>query len=167
MGRRSTQTPLAAEVARFQEAVRSVAIEMVRAVVRQEIQRRIDEIGATLGKPTTRRRHALSALTTSPPAPTSDQNTQSEVPAAPPSEPKKRWWTREAIVDELASWLVSGTTVDASFVTRYGPPGLVAASRKEFGRFDAALNVASLRVSKLYQDGPQTRIGGATRAPRV
>jgi hypothetical protein len=48
----------------------------------------------------------------------------------------------------------SGTVIDAPFVTRHGPPGLVAATRRVFGRFEAALNVAGLHVSKLYPDGP-------------
>lgn len=66
-------------------------------------------------------------------------------------------WTREAIINELASWMLSGTAIDATFVQRYGPPGLVAAARRIFGRFDAALNVAGLHVSKLYPDGPPNR----------
>jgi hypothetical protein len=53
--------------------------------------------------------------------------------------------------------LVGGTTIDAAFVTRHGPAGLVAAARKVFGRFDAALNVASLHVSKMYPDGAPAR----------
>jgi hypothetical protein len=47
-----------------------------------------------------------------------------------------------------------GTVLDASFLTRHGPPGLVAATRRVFGRFDAAMNVAALHVSKLQPDGP-------------
>ena len=66
-------------------------------------------------------------------------------------------WTRESIVNELANWMLSGTAIDATFVTRHGPPGLVAATRRVFGRFDAALNVAALHVSKLYPDGPPER----------
>ena len=47
--------------------------------------------------------------------------------------------------------------IDASFVKRHGPPGLVAAAVREFGRFDAALNVASLQIARLYPDGPKAR----------
>jgi hypothetical protein len=73
-------------------------------------------------------------------------------------EGKKRSpWTREAIIEELASWMASGTSIDAAFVARHGPPGLVAATRRIFGRFDAALNVAGLHFSKLYPDGPPSR----------
>jgi hypothetical protein len=67
---------------------------------------------------------------------------------------KRRKWTRDAIIEELARWLVNSNAVDASFVTRHGPPGLAAAARRVFGRFDAALNVASLHVARLYPDGP-------------
>jgi hypothetical protein len=77
--------------------------------------------------------------------------------APPPSAietGKRRRWTRESIIEELARWMVTGTVIDARFATRHGPPGLVAAARRIFGRFDAALNVASLHVTKLYPDGP-------------
>ena len=63
-------------------------------------------------------------------------------------------WTRESVVDELVRWLVSGTSVDAAFLTRHGPRGLVAAARRIFGRFDAALNVAALEIARLYPEGP-------------
>jgi hypothetical protein len=66
-------------------------------------------------------------------------------------------WTRETIINELASWMSSGTLIDAPFVKRYGPPGLVTATLRVFGRFDAALNVAGLHLAKLYPDGPPTR----------
>jgi hypothetical protein len=66
---------------------------------------------------------------------------------------KRVRWTREAIIEELSSWILSGTAIDASFVKRHGPPGLVPAALRVFGRFDAALNVASLHVAKLYPDG--------------
>lgn len=70
---------------------------------------------------------------------------------------KRVRWTRDAIITELASWVVKGSAVEASFVKRHGPPGLVAAALREFGRFDAALNVASLQVARLYPDGPPAR----------
>jgi hypothetical protein len=70
---------------------------------------------------------------------------------------KRVRWTRESIIDELARWMVAGTAVDSSFVRRHGPPGLVPAALRIFGRFDAALNVAGLHVAKLYPDGPPAR----------
>jgi hypothetical protein len=70
---------------------------------------------------------------------------------------KRVRWTREAIINELASWMLSGTAIDASFLKRHGPPGLVPATLRVFGRFDAALNVAGLHVARLYPDGPPAR----------
>ena len=69
---------------------------------------------------------------------------------------KRTQWTRETIVHELASWMSKGTAIDAQFMTRHGPRGLVAATRRIFGRFDAALNLAALHVSKMQPEGPQT-----------
>lgn len=63
-------------------------------------------------------------------------------------------WTRETVIHELATWLASGTVIDAAFMSRHGPKGLVSSTRRLFGRFEAALNVAALHVSKLYPDGP-------------
>jgi hypothetical protein len=82
-------------------------------------------------------------------------------PTSSPTGSRKRVpWTRESIINELATWMLSGTAIDAPFVTRHGPPGLVAASRRVFGRFEAALNVAGLHVSKLYPDGPPGKAVG-------
>ena len=66
-------------------------------------------------------------------------------------------WTRESIINELATWMSSGTAIDAPFMTRHGPPGLVAATRRVFGRFEAALNVAALHFAKLHPEGPPAR----------
>src|SRR4051812_25870719 len=66
-------------------------------------------------------------------------------------------WTRDSIISELAIWMLSGTAIDAQFMTRHGPRGLVAAIRRVFGRFEAALNVAALHNSKLSPEGPPVR----------
>jgi hypothetical protein len=116
----------------------------------------------TRGRPRVQKAHAPPpAPPPEAPAPTTAAAPPSE-PAAPPAAPatgsrKRVPWTRESIVNELANWMLSGTAIDATFVTRHGPPGLVAATRRVFGRFDAALNVAALHVSKLYPDGPPER----------
>jgi hypothetical protein len=79
-------------------------------------------------------------------------------PASSAATGRKRVrWTRETIISELATWMLSGTVIDAPFVKRHGPPGLVAATVRIFGRFDAALNVAGLHVAKLYPEGPPER----------
>jgi hypothetical protein len=81
---------------------------------------------------------------------------------APGDEGKRRGWTREAVVAELATWLLTGTVIEAAFLTRHGKPGLVAAARKHFGRFDAALNAANVHLARLHPEGPPT----ANRRPQ-
>ncbi|TMQ15325.1 MAG: hypothetical protein E6J91_13540 [Deltaproteobacteria bacterium] len=75
----------------------------------------------------------------------------------PAGDRRRARWTRNTIITELATWLLSGTAIDAQFMMRHGPRGLVAAARRVFGRFDAGLNVASLHNGKLYPDGPPAR----------
>jgi hypothetical protein len=99
----------------------------------------------------------------------SDAPDAPDVPASPaaavapaPACGKAPAWGRDRIVAELAALLASGTAIDARFVARHGPPGLAAATRRMFGRFDAALNVAALHLAKLYPDGvPNRRVNGA------
>lgn len=98
-----------------------------------------------------------AAAGTEAPAAAAAPGTPQAAPGTPAGGRKRVPWTREAIINELATWMLSGTAIDATFVQRYGPPGLVAAARRIFGRFDAALNVAGLHISKLYPDGPPNR----------
>lgn len=88
-------------------------------------------------------------------------------PRPPPGLPAggrgRARWTRDTIISELATWMLSGTAIDAQFMTRHGPKGLVAAIRRVFGRFDAALNLAALHNSKLYPEGPPSRGASAGR----
>jgi hypothetical protein len=87
-----------------------------------------------------------------------------EPPPGPPAAGRGRTrWTRDTIISELATWLLSGTAIDAQFMTRHGPKGLVAAIRRVFGRFDAALNLAALHNARLYPEGPPVRGAGAGR----
>jgi hypothetical protein len=65
---------------------------------------------------------------------------------------KRRTWTRERVIDELARWLMAGGAVEASFVARHGQPGLVAGAKRLFGRFDAALNAANLHLARQHPD---------------
>ncbi len=88
-------------------------------------------------------------------------------PAAPAGNRKRVPWTRETIVNELATWMLNGTALDAQFMTRHGPKGLVPAIRRVFGRFEAALNVAALHLSKLYPDGPPTNRPSPVRVPKL
>jgi len=100
---------------------------------------------------------AAPAAATAPPSEPS--------PAAPVAGRGRTRWTRETITSELATWLLSGTAIDAQFMTRHGPKGLVAAIRRVFGRFEAALNVAALHNAKLYPEGPPARGASSGRAP--
>lgn len=84
-------------------------------------------------------------------------------PGLPAAGRGRARWTRDTIISELATWLLSGTAIDAQFMTRHGPKGLVAAIRRVFGRFDAALNLAALHNSRLYPDGPPARGASAGR----
>lgn len=87
-----------------------------------------------------------------------------EPPPGPPTGGRGRArWTRESIISELATWMLSGTAIDAQFLTRHGPKGLVAAIRRVFGRFEAALNLAALHNAKLYPEGPPSRGGSPGR----
>jgi hypothetical protein len=86
-------------------------------------------------------------------------------PGSPAPGRGRMRWTRDSIIAELATWLLSGTLIDAQFMTRHGPKGLVAASRRVFGRFEAALNLAALHNAKLYPEGPPAR--GMTAGPRT
>jgi len=214
MKRSDTTTAMTDAVARFEATVRNLALDLVRAVIQQELDRarwqqpalelvaRPPKVKAkakvkgksarpTPPKPTRRASRAATQPqdpSTAPPtgrqldlglegelgrsdAPPAPQlalplvrPAEPAVAAAPPPSPpasapqdsrKRKRWTRETIVAELATWMSSkGTVLDAAFLTRHGPPGLVAATRRVFGRFDAAMNVAALHVSKLQPDGP-------------
>ncbi|HMG20460.1 MAG TPA: hypothetical protein VK607_04055 [Kofleriaceae bacterium] len=155
-----SRAALTGEVARFQAEIRRLALAAAREIVQQELDRRLARLAAGA-----RRRTVLAPEPTKPrelPAPepvaATEAGPREPAPAPPSADGRKRVaWTREAIIQELASWMASGTAIDAAFVARHGPRGLVAATRRIFGRFDAALNVAGLHFAKLYPDGPPSR----------
>ncbi|TMQ10500.1 MAG: hypothetical protein E6J90_32015 [Deltaproteobacteria bacterium] len=88
-----------------------------------------------------------------------DAEPDCQISALDAGSPGRARWTRESIIVELATWLLAGTAIDAQFLARHGPRGLMAAARRVFGRFEAALNVAALHNAKLYPDGPPARTG--------
>jgi len=179
MRRSANRTVLTDEVARFQAEVQRLALAAAHAIIRQELDRKLAQSTPAQTKPARTkavrprvrkpsRSDAVALPATDQPASAAPATVApaSAAPAVeapreqPPDRPagrKRVPWTREAIIEELASWMMGGTAIDATFVTRHGPPGLVAATRRIFGRFDAALNVAGLHVSKLYPDGPPAR----------
>jgi len=179
MRRSANRTALTDEVARFQAEVQRLAFAAAHEIVRQELDRRLSkqkppkQRARKPPRPDTTEAPAVLAPVADTPAsaapvsaaPVAD-TPASAAPVAnaprdqPPDRPtgrKRVPWTREAIIQELATWMMGGTAIDATFVTRHGPPGLVAATRRIFGRFDAALNVAGLHLSKMYPDGPPAR----------
>ena len=136
---------LANALASFEAAVGRLALDAARSIIRSELSRR---------RPTERRpmrrgstgRHAVSSSSISRQGP---RRPRVDAATPPQLQTTKQKWTREGVLDELAMLLRSGTSIDAAFVARYGPRGLVAAARKMFGRFEAALNVAGLQVARL------------------
>lgn len=168
MTRSDSRAALSDEVARFQAEIRRLAFAAVRASLQQELDRKLAK---PRPKPAQRRasKPVRSNATAAPAATAREQPPEPpaivpapvearEQPPDPPTGKRKRVpWTRETITSELASLMLSGTAIDATFLTRHGPRGLVAATRRIFGRFEAAMNVAALHVSKLYPDGPPKR----------
>lgn len=155
------------EVARFETEVRDLALAVVRAIVEQELNRRTAKLPrgrrgaraaghadavAAAARPREHTEAAAPATQEAPPAGAAGSTEPS--PGAPGHKRKRVPWTRETIVSELATWMLSGTAIDAAFVARHGPPGLVAAARRIFGRFEAALNVAGLHASKIAPEEP-------------
>jgi len=138
-------------VRQFETSLRRIALGMVEKIIRQELKRLYNRpkpraLRATFKRAAPKReRQERTALP--PPV-------QETIPIGAGRKPT---WTREAIIEQLVPFLVGKTAVDATFISRHGPRGLVAAARKTFGRFEAAMNVASLRVSQLYPDGAPGR----------
>jgi hypothetical protein len=161
-------TALTDEVSRFEHEIRELALAVVRSIVEKELDRRATRAprGRAGARTADRAEVAVSTRPREPAAPAAPaaQDTPS-TPTAGSAEPsqgapgkrKRVPWTRESIVSELATWMLSGTAIDAAFVARYGPPGLVAAARRIFGRFEAALNVAGLHASKIAPEEPPAR----------
>ncbi len=139
------------EVDRFEQELRHLAYAVVRSVLTAELARRR---AAAPPPPRTRppaSRAQLPLPVVADPAPVAAAPAPSSVP-----DGKRRPWTRETVIDELAQWLLTGQVVEAAFVTRHGRPGLVAGAKRIFGRFDAALNAANLHLARKHPDGPPT-----------
>jgi hypothetical protein len=81
----------------------------------------------------------------------------SETAPAPPAKKGRPTWTKERVVEELGNWLIQDPVIDAATLTRRNQSALVAAARRLFGRFDAALNAANLHLAELYPDGPPSK----------
>lgn len=150
------------EVERFQAKIRQLAFAAVRVVLEQELERKLAKRKSA--RPSVEIAARTDSAPAAPAAPAPEPAAADAAPKEAQAAPTKGGrvaWTRETIVSELASCMSSGTEIDAAFLTRHGPPGLVAAARRVFGRFDAAMNVAALHFSNLYPDGPPAKPGQA------
>ena len=152
-----TREMLEGRVDHFTNALTELAREIVRGVLAAELERRRRAAApqptrrrARNGKPALR---PLAALTGS----------AREARRAPGNgiHGRQRHWTRDAVLDELSTWLLGGTS-DPAFIARHGRKGLATAAKRIFGRFDAALNAANLRLARRYPGGIPT--ANATRA---
>ncbi|HVK74692.1 MAG TPA: hypothetical protein VM734_15290 [Kofleriaceae bacterium] len=165
MPRRSSRSPLAAEVSRFEDELRRLAYEIVETVFAEELARERSPRPGAGPRPGRARaaRAARSEVAKTAPPPAVGASRPEPAAARPlavavPETPgKRRRWTRELVIEELATWLLSGVAIDAAFLTRRGQPGLVAAAKRLFGRFDAALNAANLHLAQQYPEGPPTK----------
>lgn len=127
---------LAREVTRFESELGRIANELVAEIIAEELSRASQGTGGSRPSRsrTQRKVAALPSMRPNPPRST-----------AASGKTKSRW-SRENVISELGKWLLGGSA-DAAFVKRHGPPGLVAAAKRYFGRFEAALNAANLAIS--------------------
>lgn len=131
----SSAARLLREVTRFESELGRLALEIVSLILTAELSRSPQQ-SSPLRRPGARRVQIAP-------------RGSATVPTSRPSRVdgnKKSQWTRERVVSELGTWLLGGNA-DAAFVKRHGPPGLVAAAKRHFGRFEAALNAANLAIS--------------------
>jgi hypothetical protein len=173
-------------ISRFESELRAAVWEIARAVLAQELSRRTAAeraprtnraraVNHRRAAPARRARGraapaelitpAIVEVVAPPPVETAnDASDDSDAPplTVPGLQTKSRGraaWTRDRVVDELATWVIQDPVIDAATLSRRGQSSLVAAARRLFGRFDAALNAAHLRISELYPDGPPKRGG--------
>jgi hypothetical protein len=147
----STDDAINDRVRQFAVSLERIALGMVEAILREELERLEQGLNVRPTKTSPKRAAPKRArLQPTPPSPAVQDATAIRAG-------RKPTWPREAIIEQLVMFLVGKTAVDAAFISRHGPRGLVAAARKTFGRFEAAMNVASLRVSQLYPDGAPGR----------
>jgi hypothetical protein len=166
-----------AEIRRFHETVQRIALAAAQEIFQREFERNLAELRTKMqprnaglgsaGRATVSRRQRPLREEKTPAGavqlglpligePTATSQAQNERTPSPEKRGRAKW-TRETIVDELARWMIGGAAIDGAFMTRHGPPGLTAAARRIFGRFDAALNVAALEVPRQYPDGAPER----------
>lgn len=173
MARRWRSARSTDDVPQFESKVRAVAHAIVHQVLVAEVARRQAATTRPRGDASRKRRteptisativaEASLALAVERPNAAREAAT-ALAPAASPSENgadgrRRPRWTRESVIDELSTWLRGRHMVEAAFLLRHGPPGLVANAKRIFGRFDAALNAANLHIAReALSDVPKTK----------
>jgi hypothetical protein len=131
----------------FEQEVGTLAMDIVRAVLQDEIAQRLAAMPVVDDGD-----DGDDAGDADEPAPAAEA-----ARAAAPAPGKRVAWTRESVIEELATWLLTSPSVEASFIARHGRRGLVGNAKKIFGRFDAALNAANLHIARIYPEGPPSR----------
>lgn len=145
------------ELAQFEAALHEAARAIVLEVLTAEYTRRI----AAGEGPIADQDEDEVEVEVEAPAPAAAPEAAPAVatPVAPGSSSSERRgrWTHASVIDELCTWLLGGSAVEASYLRRHGAPGLVSAAKRLFGRFEAALNAANLVLAQRYPDGPPSR----------
>lgn len=143
-----TRDALDDRVDHFTNALAELAREIVRGVLATELKHRWR--AAAAGPTRARARNAKPAPTAR--AARRESATEPLRASRNGVQEGHRRWTRDAVLDELSTWLLGGTS-DPAFIARHGRKGLATAAKRIFGRIDAALNAANLRIAKQYPDG--------------
>lgn len=163
MPRTPPDASLARSVERFKNDVRRFAHDLARSVLETEFARASAAAVSTAAKPRKRRKTKNAVAPVPPAAPTkaavsAPSRSRDADPADVEPTQSPREWTREGVIAELGQWLITSKDVDAAFLKRHGPRGLVDAAKRIFGRFDAALNAANLAIApRMEQKGRGAR----------
>lgn len=168
--------PMITELDGFEARIRDLAHEIVARVFAAELQRRAAAGTLTRGArdpgddgDDADRAGAADAGDADDAAGARDQ-ADADAPASPSptrtadAPPGRGQWTRDLVVKELATWLLGGNPVEASYLIRHRQRALVVNAKKFFGRFEAALNAANLKLAQDYPEGIPNKKGNAKRS---
>lgn len=172
MSRSLGSAALSDRISQFETDLRDAVWELALSVLHKEYVRRASSAAPVQTRKAKRGRGAAARRTR--PVARTEARATAVVEAAPvevvtvetapveatPAAPAKKGrpaWTKERVVEELGNWLIQDPVIDAATLTRRNQSALVAAARRLFGRFDAALNAANLHLAELYPDGPPSK----------
>jgi hypothetical protein len=168
---------LSDRISRFETDLRDAVWELALSVLQKEYVRRATAAApqsrkakpargaaARRSRPVARSAPRVKAVVEAPdiqpPAPAPAPVASPVDDAADTTAPARKGrpaWTKERVVEELGNWIIQDPVIDAATLTRRNQSALVAAARRLFGRFDAALNAANLHLAELYPDGPPSK----------